>query len=259
MTREAAELCEKEIGILGDLPGPKLRLGDVEGGLIDLPTDGEVELTTEEVVGDPTRLPVSWEGLPGAVREGGEVYLADGRIRLRVEGKDATSARCRVEVGGSGGLPPGPEPAGGRRDPAVGRPRRPRLGRLRGRARDRPARGLVRPPCRGPRAGRAADPHRRRRHPIDREDREAAGGRERRGDHQGDDLGDHGRPRRPRDRAARSSRCRACSAACSRSPASTRARRSPRRRCWPRWSPRRGRRAPRSPTSPTRSIRAPTP
>ena len=32
MTREAAEQCGKEVGILGDLPGPKLRLGDVEGG-----------------------------------------------------------------------------------------------------------------------------------------------------------------------------------------------------------------------------------
>jgi pyruvate kinase len=99
-TREAAERCEKEIGILGDLPGPKLRLGDVERGLIELPTDGKVELTTKDVVGDPARLPVSWDGLPGAVREGGEVYLADGRIRLRVESTDAESARCRVEVGG---------------------------------------------------------------------------------------------------------------------------------------------------------------
>jgi pyruvate kinase len=100
MTREAAERCEKEIGILGDLPGPKLRLGDVERGLIELPTDGKVELTTKDVVGDPARLPVSWDGLPGAVHEGGEVYLADGRIRLRVESTDAESARCRIEVGG---------------------------------------------------------------------------------------------------------------------------------------------------------------
>ena len=53
MTREAGERCGKEVGILGDLPGPKLRLGDVEGGLIELPPDGEVELTTDDVVGDP--------------------------------------------------------------------------------------------------------------------------------------------------------------------------------------------------------------
>jgi pyruvate kinase len=101
MTREAAETCGKEIGILGDLPGPKLRLGDVRGGLIDLPADGQIELTTDDVLGDETRLPVSWDGLPGAVNEGGEVYLADGRIRLRVESKDSSSARCRVEVGGA--------------------------------------------------------------------------------------------------------------------------------------------------------------
>ena len=100
MTREAAERSGKQVGILGDLPGPKLRLGNVEGGLIDLADDSEVELTTAEVIGNPSRLPVSWEGLPGAVHEGGEVFLADGRIRLRVEDRDSRSAMCRVEVGG---------------------------------------------------------------------------------------------------------------------------------------------------------------
>jgi len=100
MTREAANRCGKEIGLLGDLPGPKLRLGDVEGGLVELPLNGEVELSTQGGIGNRERLPVSWAGLPGAVHVGGEVYLADGRIRLRVESKDATSARCRVEVGG---------------------------------------------------------------------------------------------------------------------------------------------------------------
>ena len=100
MTREAAQQCGKEIGILGDLPGPKLRLGNVENGVVELAEGSEVTLTTEQVVGTPTQLEVSWDGLPGAVFEGGEVYLADGRIRMRVEGKDASGVRCRVEVGG---------------------------------------------------------------------------------------------------------------------------------------------------------------
>ena len=69
-------------------------------------------------------------------------------------------------------------------------------------------------------AGRAADPHRRRRHPGDREDREAAGRRARRGDRQGGDARDHGRPRRPRDRAADRGGARAFRSGCSRSPAS---------------------------------------
>ena len=100
MTREAAKTCGKEIGILGDLPGPKLRLGDVEGGLVQLASNAEVTITTDAVVGDASTLPVSWEGLPGAVKDGGEIYLADGRIRLRVEEKSEGSVRCRVEVGG---------------------------------------------------------------------------------------------------------------------------------------------------------------
>jgi pyruvate kinase len=99
--REAGKKCGKEIGILGDLPGPKLRLGDVEGGLVHLEVGSEVTITTEDVVGDASRLPVSWEGLPQAVHEGGDIYLADGRIRLTVEEKLEGSVRCRVEVGGS--------------------------------------------------------------------------------------------------------------------------------------------------------------
>ncbi|MDQ3758458.1 MAG: pyruvate kinase [Actinomycetota bacterium] len=100
MAREAAKRCGKEIGILGDLPGPKLRLGDLEGGVVQLETGAEVTITTEEGPGDASTLPVSWKGLPKAVRQDGEVYLADGRIRLRVLEKDERSVRCVVEVGG---------------------------------------------------------------------------------------------------------------------------------------------------------------
>ncbi len=100
IARAAAKECGKEIGILGDLPGPKLRLGDVEGGRVTLDVGSEVTITTEPVVGDATTLPVSWEGLPKAVRQGGDVFLADGRIRLQVVEKNERSVRCRVEVGG---------------------------------------------------------------------------------------------------------------------------------------------------------------
>ena len=100
MTREAAKSCGKEIGILGDLPGPKLRLGDLEGGVVQLESGASVTITTEDVVGDASTLPMSWEGLPKAVKDGGDIYLADGRIRLRVEERAETSVRCKVEVGG---------------------------------------------------------------------------------------------------------------------------------------------------------------
>ena len=98
--REAGEQTGKEVGILGDLPGPKLRLWDVEGGMVELETGGQVELTTAQVLGTPQRLPVSWQGLPQAVQPGGEIYLADGRIRLRVLDTENDEVRCEVEVGG---------------------------------------------------------------------------------------------------------------------------------------------------------------
>jgi pyruvate kinase len=98
--REASDRAEKVVGILGDLPGPKLRLGDIAGDVVELEEGAELVLCTEPIEGTAGRLPVSWEGLPGAVGAGDVVYLADGRIRLRVTSADSDEARCEVEAGG---------------------------------------------------------------------------------------------------------------------------------------------------------------
>jgi pyruvate kinase len=100
MAREAAESAGREVGLLGDLPGPKLRIDEVEGGVVELTEGSELTLTTDEGVGAADHLSVSWEGLPSAVHEGDEVYLADGRVRLRVLGATPHEIRCAVEVGG---------------------------------------------------------------------------------------------------------------------------------------------------------------
>ncbi len=101
MAREASKLAGQEVGLLGDLPGPKLRLDEVEGGVVELHAGSELTLTTGEEIGDARELPVSWEGLPEAVSEGDEVYLADGRVRLRVLRAGSGQVRCAVEVGGA--------------------------------------------------------------------------------------------------------------------------------------------------------------
>ena len=84
MARDAAARTGKQIGILGDLPGPKLRIGDVTDGIVGLRPGSEIVLTTEDMVGSDERLSVSYDGLPEAVTADDLVYLADGRIRLRV-------------------------------------------------------------------------------------------------------------------------------------------------------------------------------
>jgi pyruvate kinase len=100
MAREAARLVGKEAGILGDLPGPKLRLSSIEGGAITLEPGREVTLTSEQVMGTAERIPVAWDGLATAVSPGGDIFLADGRIRLGVVERAGSEVRCAVEVGG---------------------------------------------------------------------------------------------------------------------------------------------------------------
>jgi pyruvate kinase len=99
--RAASERVGREVAILGDLPGPKLRIGPVAGGVAELPRDSRVVLTQEEVEGTSERLPVAWKGFPELVDEGDVCYLADGAVRLRVDQVDDGDVVTRVEVGGS--------------------------------------------------------------------------------------------------------------------------------------------------------------
>jgi pyruvate kinase len=100
--REASERAGREIALLGDLPGSKLRLGEIDGGVVEVATGGSVTLTTGES-GGADRLPVPWDGLPAAVSQGDVAYLADGRIRLRVREVSGADVVCDVEVGGAVG------------------------------------------------------------------------------------------------------------------------------------------------------------
>jgi pyruvate kinase len=99
--RKAAAEAGREVGLLGDLPGPKLRLGELEGGVVELEEGENVKLTTAPVAGSRERIPVSWQGLPAAVAEEDVIYLADGRIRLRVQEITDHEVTTKVEVGGS--------------------------------------------------------------------------------------------------------------------------------------------------------------
>ena len=99
--REAAAEAGREIALMGDLPGPKLRVGEVPGGLMELRQGDPCRLTLREGDHDGTTIPVAWSGLPEAVKEGDAIYLADGKIRLRTLATSSESVETAVEVGGS--------------------------------------------------------------------------------------------------------------------------------------------------------------
>jgi pyruvate kinase len=99
--RAAAERVGREVAILGDLPGPKLRIGSMRGDVAELETGMHVTLTPEEVEGDRKTIPVQWSGVSD-LREDQLVYLADGAIRLRVsDGEGGDGVGAEVEVGGT--------------------------------------------------------------------------------------------------------------------------------------------------------------
>src|SRR3954471_10543743 len=99
--RQGAERAGRDVAILGDLPGPKLRIGPVSGGVAELARDSRVVLTQEAVEGTAERLPVAWEGFAELVDKGDVLYLADGAVRLRVGSVDGGEVVTQVEVGGS--------------------------------------------------------------------------------------------------------------------------------------------------------------
>ncbi len=98
--RGAAERAGQEVAVLGDLPGPKLRIGELRGDVAELETGMHVRLTPQEVEGDQETIPVAWPGV-SSLREDEAVYLADGSIRLRVRGPEDGGVDCEVEVGGT--------------------------------------------------------------------------------------------------------------------------------------------------------------
>jgi pyruvate kinase len=98
--RGAAERVGREVAVLGDLPGPKLRIGELRDDFAELETGMHVTLTPREVEGDRETIPVSWPGVT-SLREDQLVYLADGAIRLRVRDPDHGEVNCEVEVGGT--------------------------------------------------------------------------------------------------------------------------------------------------------------
>lgn len=102
--RVAAGRAGRQVAILQDLPGPKLRIGAVQNDVVELkPGEKLVLVCGSTAVGSESEMSVSWDGLAAAVDPEDYIYLADGAIRLRVRNVHAGngSIETAVEVGGA--------------------------------------------------------------------------------------------------------------------------------------------------------------
>ncbi|WP_280705615.1 pyruvate kinase [Bradyrhizobium sp. BR13661] len=101
---DAIRLLENDvgrpIGILMDLQGPKLRIGTLADGPIQLKPDAEFRLDMDPAPGDEQRAPLPHPEIFAALKPGTALLLDDGKMRLEVLACGPEFARTKVIVGG---------------------------------------------------------------------------------------------------------------------------------------------------------------
>jgi pyruvate kinase len=99
--RAAARRSGREVAILQDLGGPKIRTGRLEGGRsLQLTYGATLRIATGDFVGGTGRISTTFEGLARSVTPGNRLLLADGLIERRVESTNGTEIVATVIEGG---------------------------------------------------------------------------------------------------------------------------------------------------------------
>ena len=91
----------RPIGVLMDLQGPKLRIGQLKGGMVRLEPGQPFRLELSPEPGDERRAPLPHPEIFASLAPGSELLLDDGRLRLKVERCGPEFAECQVVVGGA--------------------------------------------------------------------------------------------------------------------------------------------------------------
>jgi pyruvate kinase len=98
--RRASDESKRAIGVLVDLQGPKIRLGNIANGPVTLRTGDEFTITTEDVPGDQQMVSTTYAGMPGDVNPGDRLLIDDGKVGLECLRVDGPRVVTRVVEGG---------------------------------------------------------------------------------------------------------------------------------------------------------------
>jgi pyruvate kinase len=100
IVRSEAERRGKAIAALLDLQGPKIRIGKLANGQIELKAGRELTITTQEILGDERRVSTTYLGLPRDVKVGDQILLDDGYLGLAVTGVADHEVKTVIVTGG---------------------------------------------------------------------------------------------------------------------------------------------------------------
>jgi len=88
------------LAILVDLQGPKIRIGDLKESEIEIFAGNQIEITTEDLIGDEKIISTSYKSFQKDAEVGDLILINDGLIRLKITGKKQNSVVCEIENGG---------------------------------------------------------------------------------------------------------------------------------------------------------------
>jgi pyruvate kinase len=100
LVREAAAAAGREVAIMADLQGPKIRVGKFENGKVMLEPGAAFILDATIEMGDQTRAGLDYKELPRDVKAGDVLMLNDGLIVLDVVRVLGTEIHTTVRMGG---------------------------------------------------------------------------------------------------------------------------------------------------------------
>lgn len=98
--RRVRERLGLPIAIMLDTKGPEYRIGCFEGGRVTLNDGDKFSFTTEDVMGDVSRVSVSYKNLIEELAVGDRILLNNGLVVFEVIGLHGHEAECRVVAGG---------------------------------------------------------------------------------------------------------------------------------------------------------------
>lgn len=88
------------LGILQDLQGPKIRVGEVENNGVEIAPGNKITITNEPVVGTSSLVSTVYQNLPNDVIPGDRILIDDGNLELIVNDTDGRNVNCTVIHGG---------------------------------------------------------------------------------------------------------------------------------------------------------------
>jgi pyruvate kinase len=101
MVRTIAQKLGREVAVMADLQGPKIRVGKFAEGKVQLVPGERFILDAESELGDATQVGLDYKELPRDVAPGAILLLDDGLIRLLVEAVEGPRIITRVQLGGT--------------------------------------------------------------------------------------------------------------------------------------------------------------